>query len=73
MYFLCVVVLVVVILVVVAAACSIFIEFGVENVLDSMSYKWEIRFVCELTELAELRDRESLTFLEMFKIFLNHY
>lgn len=73
MYFLCVVVLVVVILVVVAAACSIFIEFGVENVLDSVCYKWEIRFVCGLTELAELRDRESLTFLEMFKIFLNHY
>lgn len=68
MYFLCVVVIVVV----VAAACSIFIEFGVENVLDSVSYKCELRFVCGLTELAELKERESLTLLEMFKIFLNY-
>lgn len=68
MYFLCVVVIVVL----VAVACSIFIEFGVENVLDSVSFIWEIRFVCGLTELAELRERESLTFLEIFKIFLNY-
>lgn len=28
--------------------------------------------MCGLTELAELKERESLTFLEMFKIFLNY-